>query len=230
MTDHFEFTFVKGETNLILPVFIRDSSVTTGAGLGGLGSGSSITGGYFKKDGLGIAQTVDEAPSTTGTYDPPTTAAKVRIAVPANSVAGTYELHFHDDVFATEDYVFIQLSGATNMRPITITVNLWDFDPNTTPILITDILSDGSALNTSTGTLDAVDAITGTFTELSQGVPTVTPTLDEAMMLIYMALRDKLDVTSTTKEIHNDAGTVIAKKALTDSGGIYSEAKMESGP
>jgi hypothetical protein len=49
-----------------------------------------------------------------------------------------------------------------------------------------------------------------------------------------MALRNRLDIDTSGgtdyKEIYNDAGTVITKKALTDSGTIYSEAEMETGP
>ncbi len=48
-------------------------------------------------------------------------------------------------------------------------------------------------------------------------------------MPLYMALRDKLDVTSSIFEIHNDAGTPIASKALSDDGSEFSEAKMISG-
>lgn len=66
--------------------------------------------------------------------------------------------------------------------------------------------------------------------ELSQGVPASTPRPDQAIMLLYMALRNKLDVTSALKEVHNDAGAVITKKALTDDGSTYSEAEMETGP
>ncbi len=68
------------------------------------------------------------------------------------------------------------------------------------------------------------------FSELAQGQPSATPTSEAALMLMFMALRNKIDVTSTTLELHNDAGTVIAKKALTDDGATYSEAKMVSGP
>ena len=50
------------------------------------------------------------------------------------------------------------------------------------------------------------------------------------MMLLYMALRNKLSITTTEKLINNDAGTVIAKKALTDDGSTYSEAEMATGP
>ena len=44
-----------------------------------------------------------------------------------------------------------------------------------------------------------------------------------------MMARNKIDITSTFKEIHNDAGTRIAQKLLTDDGSDYSEAKMTSG-
>ena len=68
--------------------------------------------------------------------------------------------------------------------------------------------------------------------ELSQGVPTATPNVRTALMLMYMALRNKTDVATSgtdTLEIHNDAGTRIAQKLLTDDGSDYSEAKMTSG-
>jgi len=69
--------------------------------------------------------------------------------------------------------------------------------------------------------------------EIAQGVPSATPSLRNAAMLMYMALRDRLDVdTSGTDalEVYNDAGVVIAKKLVTDDGTTYSEAKMVTGP
>ncbi len=68
-----------------------------------------------------------------------------------------------------------------------------------------------------------------TIAELSVAAPAATPTINTALMLIYMALRNKLDVTATFKEVHNDAGTIVTKKALTDDGTTYSEAEMETG-
>lgn len=68
-----------------------------------------------------------------------------------------------------------------------------------------------------------------TLPELSQGVPAATPSLEAALMLMYMAMRNKLDVTSALKEVHSDAGTQIATKALTNTAGVYSEAKMIAG-
>lgn len=78
---------------------------------------------------------------------------------------------------------------------------------------------------------EIVDALAvDTISELSQAQPSATPTIASALMLLYMALRNKLDTTASTLEVHNDAGTVIAKKALSDDGTTYSEAKMVSGP
>jgi len=75
-------------------------------------------------------------------------------------------------------------------------------------------------------------ALDTTISELSQGIPATTPTVRTALMLLYMALRNKLDVATSatdTLEVHNDAGTRIAQKLLTDDGSDYSEAKMISG-
>ena len=78
---------------------------------------------------------------------------------------------------------------------------------------------------------EALDVVnTDTIAELPQAIPSATPTMRTAIMLGYMALRNKLDVTATSKEIHNNAGTVITKKTLSDDTTTYSEAKAASGP
>lgn len=65
------------------------------------------------------------------------------------------------------------------------------------------------------------------MTELA-AIPGASPTLRQAAALLYMALRNQVDVdkTALTKKIHKDDGTVLATKALTDDGTTYSEAKM----
>lgn len=74
---------------------------------------------------------------------------------------------------------------------------------------------------------------TDTVSEMSQQAPPATPTFEEAVMYLYMAIRNRLDVDTTAtdhKEFYNNAGTVIWKKALTDDGTIYSEAEGVTGP
>lgn len=72
-----------------------------------------------------------------------------------------------------------------------------------------------------------VDVITvDAISELGVAAPSATPNLSDAVMLMYMALRNKIDITASAKEVHNDAGTVIATKTLSDDGTTYSETEM----
>lgn len=68
---------------------------------------------------------------------------------------------------------------------------------------------------------------TDTIAELAAD-PGATPTIEKALMLLYMALRNKVDIdkTAATKEVHNNAGAVVGTKALSDDDTTYSEAKM----
>lgn len=117
----------KGATSRIITVFIQDSSSTTGAGLGSLTNASGIVGGYVREGGTGVALAVDEDVTTEGTYQAPSAAGKVRIGTPANMRTGTYELHFHNDLWATgAETVTITLGGAANMADLPIEVQLSD--------------------------------------------------------------------------------------------------------
>lgn len=68
--------------------------------------------------------------------------------------------------------------------------------------------------------------------ELPQAAPSATPSPRQAIMLPYMALRNEVtvDKVALEKTISNDAGTVIAKKTLSDDGTTYTEEEMVSGP
>ncbi len=73
---------------------------------------------------------------------------------------------------------------------------------------------------------DALDTI---ISELGVGVPASTPTLRTGLMLMYMALRNKIDVDTTgtdAMKLYNNAGTQITSKNITDDGSDYSESKM----
>lgn len=70
---------------------------------------------------------------------------------------------------------------------------------------------------------------TDTIAELGVGIPAATPTFETAIMALYMLLRNKLDVDASFKEVHNDAGVIVFKKALTDDATTYSEAEAQSG-
>lgn len=61
--------------------------------------------------------------------------------------------------------------------------------------------------------------------ELS-GVPSATPNPRAAVMLPFMALRNKLTTTASAKTISDDAGATIATKSLSDNGTTYTEDEM----
>jgi len=68
-----------------------------------------------------------------------------------------------------------------------------------------------------------------TIDEPSVGVPPATPTFQEAVMYLYSALRNRIDVDASFKEYHNDLGDVLWKKALTDDSITYRESEGETG-
>lgn len=77
---------------------------------------------------------------------------------------------------------------------------------------------------------EVVDALSvDTIPELAAAIPAATPTPYEAMMLPYMALRNKLTTTATAKTLFNDAGAAIAHKDLSDDAVTYTEAEMQAG-
>jgi hypothetical protein len=115
-----------------------------------------------------------------------------------------------------------------DIRPETDKIALADAGAGVAGSVIEEVENRATPTQVNTEVSDVLK--TDTIAELAQGIPSATPTFEDAIMLMYMAMRNKLDITSSFKEVHNDAGTVITKKALTDDGTTYSEAEMVSGP
>ena len=61
-------------------------------------------------------------------------------------------------------------------------------------------------------------------------MPTATPTMKEALALLYMSLRNQGTTTATNLTISNDAGTVIAKATLSDDGVTFTKTELVAGP
>jgi hypothetical protein len=90
----------------------------------------------------------------------------------------------------------------------------------------TDSANTTTPLTAAQVNAQVVDVLrTDTPAELS-AIPAAAPDLHAMIQFIYMALRNKIDVTANAKEVHNNAGTVIGTKTLSDDGTTYSEAKM----
>jgi len=112
-------------------------------------------------------------------------------------------------------------------------VNVDTVDACTTVTNLTNAPTSGdltATMKTSVNSEVADVLKTDTISEMAQGIPPTTPTFEEAVMYLYMALRNLVDVDSGFKEFNNNAGTVIWKKALADDGSNYTEAKGTSGP
>lgn len=58
------------------------------------------------------------------------------------------------------------------------------------------------------------------------GIPGATPSLFQALMLVYMSLRNAHLATSSQETISNDAGSAITTAALSDNGTTYTKAKF----
>ncbi|MDF1551917.1 MAG: hypothetical protein P1P84_02590 [Deferrisomatales bacterium] len=72
-------------------------------------------------------------------------------------------------------------------------------------------------------------ALDTAIAELGVEAPTATPSLRTGLMLMYMSLRNKRDTTATLDEIHNAAGTVVAKAVIGHDGTTATKANYGSG-
>ena len=196
-------------------IFLQDTSSSDGDGLTGVAFGD-VTWYFIREDGT----TPTEVTAVDMTL--PTWVSGGFTEIHSTNMPGFYMLGLTDASLASgADFVGQQLKGATNMAQLNLEIQLTELG-----------LSEDVPLTAQDIEDQVNDAINTAIAELGVGVPTATPNLRSLGMLMYMALRNKLDVpTSGTDalEIHNDAGTIIAKKLLTDAGGDYSEAKAISG-
>lgn len=115
--------------------------------------------------------------------------------------------------------------GSTGMYELALTAAEMNHDQIIIKFTSTNAADQGVIINTD---LSAIKSVT--FAELPQAKPPATPNLEQSQMLLYMSLRDKLITTSSEMRIHNDAGTVIAKGALSDAAGVFTRNELESGP
>lgn len=198
----------KGATSRIITVYI--ANINTGEGLASLNSSSGIVGGYVREGGTGVALAVDETVAAPGTYQAPSTAAHVRIGTPANMRAGTYELHFHNSLWATgAETVTITLGGATNMKDIGIEAQL---DLTGTTV--------GTLAAIANGAITTASIADGAITDAKITVPTVSGVATGVLGMIVQTWRrffKKATKTSTELKTYADNGsTVLTTQTVTE--------------
>jgi hypothetical protein len=152
----------KGVTSKRIAIFVQNSSVTTGAGLAGLVFNSAgLTWTRWREDAGNTGGTaVTLATATRGTF-----ASGGFIEKDATLMPGFYEIGIPDAVLATgASWAVMVLRGATNMAPVTIEIQLVDFDPQS-----------GSNLGLSALPTAAPAAAGGVLT-VGTGAGQITPT------------------------------------------------------
>jgi hypothetical protein len=108
-----------GSTSNLIPIFIQDTSSTTGAGLGSLVYNSSGLAAKYRRDGAGSWTAITLATATAGTW------ASGGFIADGGSVTGGYEIGLPDAACAASaKWVQIQIYGATNMLPVLIEIEL----------------------------------------------------------------------------------------------------------
>ncbi len=126
-------------------------------------------------------------------------------------------------------------AGATNATEIG---NGWYYvDLSTTdtgtlgPLAVRGTASSCDDAGVNFRVVDAVAAgFNGAMAELAQAQPAATPSWQAALMWLYMLSRNLVTATGGVKSVTNDAGTVIAKQAVSDDGTTATQAKAVSGP
>lgn len=92
------------------------------------------------------------------------------------------------------------------------------------------VLAAISALNNLSGAQvqsEVNDALNEAIAELT-GDPGATPTLRQALMLLYMAIRNRRDTTADADEIHNSAGSVILEATVSDDGTVFTKSLYQA--
>jgi len=82
-------------------------------------------------------------------------------------------------------------------------------------LIIDTILADSASLN------DTVLAEIATATDIP-----ATPTLRQAVMLVYMWLRNNTQDTATARKVLNDAGTTVLQGTMADNGTTFTQGKL----
>jgi hypothetical protein len=78
---------------------------------------------------------------------------------------------------------------------------------------------------------EVVDVVNvDTISELAQAAPSATPTMRQALMLPYMAIRNESLVTSTLISHKRDDGTVVFKRTISDDGTTFTKQELVAGP
>lgn len=165
-----------GSTSVIAHVFIKNSAVTTGAGLPSLAHTDFAC--WYVRSGSTLTQLTPQTIATLGTYAAPTANTNIRIKLVSDANApGLYEVQFHNDHLAAGASTVTFILTATGAMPEVTEVQLAAVPANLTQIL-------GTALTETSGLIAAafkkffnVATPTGSVNSLPDAPPGSAPGL-----------------------------------------------------
>lgn len=147
-----KLTFKAGTTSKDVNILIQDSSVSTGAGKTGLAYNSGSLIAYYHRQGAASATAITLATKTIGTW-----ATGGFVEVDSTHMPGLYELGIPDAALASgATWVVIMLSGASNMAPVTLEIELTSVDNQDATRMGLSALPNAAAA--ATGGLPTVDS------------------------------------------------------------------------
>lgn len=200
-------TTTKGKTSRSLPVFIQDTTSTTGGGLSGVTSASSGLVLEYRRQGQSSWTSVTPvAGKTLGTY-------LSGGIVADGSLAGAYEVDFPDAAFASAsgvEWVACRIRGVANMLPALIEVQLDTVDYQTDAFGALKPTTAGRTLDVSAGGEAGIDLA-------NVGSPTTT------LNLSGVTIKTATDIETDTQDIQSripaalvDGRMVSLAQAVTD--------------
>lgn len=109
-------------------------------------------------------------------------------------------------------------------------LDVWNVQTSTITMLnsIGLFLKNLNDLSASEVNAEMVDVLTvDSLSELTVGAPSATPTFEDAIMLLYMHLRNDTKMTSAgVRSIANNAGTTISSGTAADDGTTFNQGKL----
>ena len=113
----------QGTTSKTVLVFVRDNSMTTGAGLTGLAFNTSSLTAYYAQPGASATAITLATQTATGAYS-----SGGFCAVDGTNMPGLYRLDIPNTALTGAPSVVLMLKGATNMEPCVLEIELtaWD--------------------------------------------------------------------------------------------------------
>jgi hypothetical protein len=170
-----KLSILAGSTSQSVNVFIQNSSVTTGAGLTGLLFNSAGLKAYYTFTGANATATVINLATLAAVNSAYSSGGFIE--VDATNMPGVYRLDIPNAALATSKgrSVVIMLSGATNMAPNTLEIELTAIDNQTTNFgLVTTGFTISSVSGSVGSVTGSVGSVTGSVGSVTGAVGSVT--------------------------------------------------------